>query len=80
MAPGSDLETHVRRLVQEFLSVREEDCAWLLGEKGSNWNAAYGRCLDYVSRKTIRCMTWREWLECSGAVQRHVKDILEKRR
>lgn len=72
-----DIRAEVQRLTQEFLATRDEDRAWLHGGKGTEWHEAYMRLLDYVSRRLMKSMGWREYLDVRLAVVQAVKEAIE---
>lgn len=74
------LKDEVRRLVQEFLSTRDEERCWLYRSGTAEWNAAYRRILEYVCRKMQRGMDWREFLKRREAVIQCVRAVCELER
>ena len=73
-----DIRAEVQRLTQEFLGSRDEDRAWLQGGKGTEWNDAYLRLLDYVSRRMMKQIGWREYLDVRVEVVQAVKEAIEQ--
>jgi hypothetical protein len=73
------LAARIQLIVQQHLAAHDEDAMWLRGAKGREWNAAYERCLDAVSRTMVRETEWRDWLDMRLKVADVVKSLLDKR-
>lgn len=75
-----DLRLEVQPIVQEYLTAREEDAAWMRGPWNADRQAAYERLLSYVCRKFsepfLRNGQWREWAENRPAVARAVRELV----
>lgn len=73
-----DLATEVRRIVQAFLGERDEDRAWLQGDKGHEWHAAYMRLLEYTCRRMQVRLGWRDFLEVRMRVIAIVRELVSE--